>query len=138
MASKLDDGARARGYDHAFHEKGVTRILARARRYKHRSRAAFAPPSGDANGLMKGTQIRARIAANAKKRLELAEAMKAEAGVEWHTLIRQQDGGLAWAERAQILAPAGENRVQLATLAHECGHVFLHHLGRPAETCLAM
>lgn len=79
----------------------------------------------------KGDLIRDRIAANAQRRFEIAEAMKAEAGVEGHDLTGQGDGGIAWIDRARILAPEGENRLQLATLAHECGHVFLHGAGTP-------
>ena len=79
----------------------------------------------------KGDDIRGKIAANARKRFEIAKAMKAEAGVKAHDLTGERDGGIAWTDRARILAPVGENKLQLATLAHECGHVFLHATGTP-------
>ena len=79
----------------------------------------------------KGDQIREKIAANARRRFEIAKAMKVEAGVMAHDLTGERDGGIAWTDRAHILAPLGENKVQLATLAHECGHVFLHSQGTP-------
>lgn len=134
---KEDQAARSRGYAHAYHEAVITGILARAHGYVHRPRRHLATGAGGRSArrhelpVGKGDEIRARIAANAQKRFEIAEAMKAEAGVRAHDLTGERDGGIAWTDRARILAPAGENRVQLATLAHECGHVFLHSPGSP-------
>lgn len=79
----------------------------------------------------KAHDIRSRIAANARKRAEIAESMKADAGVQKHDLTRENRGGLAYTDHGNILAPAGENIAQLATLAHECGHIFLHRRGSP-------
>jgi hypothetical protein len=116
-------------FEHSYHERVISDILVRARGYQHRTRRyAVEPGSGD-GAVSKGDLIRARIASNAQKRFEIAEAMKAEAGVADHQLTGELSGGIAWTDRARILAPAGENRVQLATLAHECGHVFLHGIG---------
>lgn len=127
--SRLDDAARARGYAHAYHEQVITGILHRARGFVHRSRRHVTRREG--GPATKGDLIREKIAANAQMRFEIAEAMKAEAGVKAHDLIGERDGGIAWSDRASILAPAGENRLQLATLAHECGHIFLHGVGTP-------
>jgi hypothetical protein len=114
-----------------FHEKLVTDILDRARAYENRPRRRVLDlvTKTKRGPKSKGTAIREKIAANAARRIEIAEAMKREAGVVGHELIGQNDGGLAWTDRAHILAPVGQNRVQLATLAHECGHVFLHGRG---------
>lgn len=118
------------GYAHAYHERVISDIISRAQGYRHRSRR-FPPAQVTSNSDPRstGVSIRAKIAANAQKRYEIAEAMKAEAGVLDHQLTGELSGGIAWTDRARILAPAGENRVQLATLAHECGHVFLHGIG---------
>ena len=116
------------GYAHAYHERVIADVLARADGYKHRSLMHQVQDAGRSD-TTKGSIIRARIAANAQKRYEIAQAMKSEAGVVDHQLTRELSGGVAWTDRARILAPAGENRVQLATLAHECGHVFLHCIG---------
>ncbi|MGE0698911.1 MAG: hypothetical protein AB7O57_07430 [Hyphomicrobiaceae bacterium] len=118
---------------HAYQEAIHTTILRLAEGYRHRPVRDIDQPrrKADATGkaLSKGEAIRARIAANARKRFAIGEAMKAEAGVREHRLTGESNGGIAWTDRAQILAPAGENIVQLATLAHECGHVFLHSVG---------
>lgn len=133
LPSSNEHGAsRRRGYRNTFHERVIRDILQHAEGYVHRPRRLSAlsddkVPAGDSNGAI----IRRRIAANAQKRFEIAEAMKAEAGVFAHQITRERGGGIAWTDRARILAPAGENRVQLATLAHECGHVFLHAKGTP-------
>src|SRR5690606_24914477 len=99
-----------------------TGIEARAKGYVHKWRRHTAPKPESSRDVQpsKGDAIRLRIAANAQRRYEIAEAMKAEAGVECHDLIGERDGGIAWLDRARVLAPAGENRLQLATLAHEC------------------
>ena len=77
----------------------------------------------------KGEEIRARIAANREKRLLIAEAMKQEAGVTGHEFnARREDlSGLAFIGTGRIKSPEGENIHQLYTVAHECGHIFLHN-----------
>ncbi|MEZ5843710.1 MAG: hypothetical protein R3D27_08240 [Hyphomicrobiaceae bacterium] len=77
----------------------------------------------------KGDEIRARIEANRLKRLAIAEAMKAEAGVTRHDLNREGEGGLAFIGTGVILSPEGRNMRQLYIVAHECGHIFLHNDG---------
>ncbi len=80
-------------------------------------------------GLSKGEQIRSRIAANREKRLQIAEAMKREAGVLAHEFnARREDlSGLAFIGTGRIRSPEGQNIHQLYTVAHECGHIFLHN-----------
>lgn len=75
----------------------------------------------------KGDQIRARIDANRAKRLAIAETMKREAGVTGHEINREDFGGLAYIGTGKILSPEGQNMRQLHTVAHECGHIFLHN-----------
>lgn len=75
----------------------------------------------------KGDKIRARIDANRLKRLAIAEAMKREAGVTGHEINREDFGGLAYIGTGKILSPEGQNMRQLYTVAHECGHIFLHN-----------
>src|SRR5262245_24241704 len=77
----------------------------------------------------KGAEIRARIAANRAKRLGIAAAMKREAGVTEHTVHKWDDSGLAYLDTGRIVSPEGRKIVQLYTLAHECGHIFLHNSG---------
>lgn len=74
----------------------------------------------------KGDEIRARIEANRRKRLAIAEAMKAEAGVVEHNVWEHEFGGLAELENGRIHSPEGRNMRQLYIVAHECGHIFLH------------
>ncbi len=76
--------------------------------------------------LNKGDQIRAKIEANRQKRLAIAEAMKKEAGVTDHEINREDLRGLAYIGTGRILSPEGQNMCQLYTVAHECGHIFLH------------
>jgi hypothetical protein len=76
-----------------------------------------------------GTQIRAKIAANRDKRLEIAEAMKEEAGVTAHTINTENLDGLAYFDTGEILSPEGRNMRELHIVAHECGHIFLHSIG---------
>jgi hypothetical protein len=83
-----------------------------------------APPRG-----RKGPEIRAKIAANRAKRLGIAAAMKREAGVTEHTVHEWDDSGLAYLDTGRIVSPEGRKIVQLYTLAHECGHIFLHSSG---------
>jgi hypothetical protein len=65
---------------------------------------------------------------------EIAEAIKAEAGVvQHHILIEPVRGGgfhrYGWSfpKRGIIHAPAGHTDRELYTLAHECAHVALRH-----------
>ena len=83
-----------------------------------------ATPSRASN---KGADIRAKIAANRAKRLSIADAMKKEAGVTAHTVHKEDFGGLAYIGTGRIYSPEGRKIVQLYTLAHECGHIFLHN-----------
>jgi hypothetical protein len=57
--------------------------------------------------------------------IEIAAALKAEAGVRQHTEHKKMNGH-AWMDTGHILAPAGTTRRQLYILAHECGHIALH------------
>jgi hypothetical protein len=79
----------------------------------------------------KGDAIRDRIARNAERRIAIAEKMKAEAGGVTHGVVDQSVGGMASLTTSIIAAPVGENLQQLYTVAHECGHVFLHRKGTP-------
>lgn len=74
----------------------------------------------------KGDQIRAKIETNRLRRLSIADAMKKEAGVTGHEIIREDFGGLAFLGTGRIRSPEGQNMRQLYTVAHECGHIFLH------------
>jgi hypothetical protein len=75
----------------------------------------------------KGDEIRAHIEANRLKRLAIAEAMKQEADVTGHEINTENFGGLAYIGTGKILSPEGQNMRQLYTVAHECGHIFLHN-----------
>jgi hypothetical protein len=77
----------------------------------------------------KGAKIRAKIAANRSKRLRIADAMKREAGVTEHTVHKEDFGGVAYIGTGRIYSPEGRKILQLYTLAHECGHIFLHNSG---------
>jgi hypothetical protein len=57
--------------------------------------------------------------------------MKREAGVTEHTVHENKEdlSGLAYIGTGRILSPEGRKIVQLYTLAHECGHIFLHNSG---------
>ena len=55
--------------------------------------------------------------------------MKREAGVTEHTVHKEDFGGLAYIGTGRIYSPEGRKIVQLYTLAHECGHIFLHNSG---------
>jgi hypothetical protein len=55
--------------------------------------------------------------------------MKQEAGVTGHTVHQEDFGGLAYIGTGRIYSPEGRKIVQLYTLAHECGHIFLHNSG---------
>src|SRR5262245_48732030 len=78
-------------------------------------------------GRNKGDEIRAKIAANRAKRLRIADAMKKEAGVTEHTIHHEDFGGVAYIGTGRIYSPEGRKIVQHYTLAHECGHIFLHN-----------
>jgi hypothetical protein len=80
-------------------------------------------------GSSKGAEIRAKIAANRAKRLRIAEAMKNEAGVTAHSVNKENLAGLAYIGTGGIYSPEGRKIVRLYTLAHECGHIFLHNSG---------
>ncbi len=79
-----------------------------------------------------GAEIRAKIAANRSKRLAIAEAMKREAGVLAHAAHADKEdrSGLAHLALGKITSPEGRKIIHLFTLAHECGHIFLHRPGR--------
>lgn len=55
--------------------------------------------------------------------------MKREAGVTGHEINRHDLGGLAFIGTGRIKSPEGRNLRQLYTVAHECGHIFLHNSG---------
>src|SRR5262245_46558601 len=55
--------------------------------------------------------------------------MKNEAGVTAHTVNEENLVGLAYIGTGGIYSPEGRKIVQLYTLAHECGHIFLHNSG---------
>jgi hypothetical protein len=76
-----------------------------------------------------GKQIREKIATNRKKRLNIADAMKEEAGVTAHTVNTKNLDGLAHFDTGEILSAAGRNMRELHIVAHECGHIFLHSIG---------
>jgi hypothetical protein len=76
-----------------------------------------------------GADILAKIEANRIKRLRIADEMKREAGVVAHKDNGEFNGGVAWIDHGVIESPEGRKIVQLYTLAHECGHIFLHSAG---------
>jgi hypothetical protein len=57
--------------------------------------------------------------------IEIAAALKAEAGITQHTAHKEITGHASLTTGA-IFAPAGTTRSQLYVLAHECGHIALH------------
>src|SRR5215472_5086016 len=91
--------------------------------------SAVLEPATPSRGSNKGAEIRAKIAANRAKRLRIADAMKKEVGVTEHTVHKEDFGGLAYIGTGRIYSPEGRKIVQLYTLAHECGHIFLHNSG---------
>jgi hypothetical protein len=78
-----------------------------------------------------GHEIRAKIEANRQKRLAIGEAMKHEAGVTGHQINHHDNSGWAQLQTGLIQSPEGQNMSKLWTVAHECGHVFLHGIGKP-------
>ncbi len=58
--------------------------------------------------------------------LQIARALKAEAGVTRHDVCKELRG-LAYCDIGVILAPEGRTRKQLYILAHECAHIALKH-----------
>lgn len=71
--------------------------------------------------------LRAAREASVVRFLAIAEALKAEAGVQKHT-VRKSLSGYAWPKKHEIVAPEGRTRKQLYILAHECAHVILGHI----------
>lgn len=57
--------------------------------------------------------------------LQIAAAIKAEAGVRQHYVCKTLTGR-AWTSQSIIEAPEGRTSRQLYILAHECGHIALH------------
>ena len=101
----------------------------RKRPVARRSKTGLRAVSKTAKPSISGAEIRARIAANREKRLRIADAMKREAGVTGHEINTENLAGLAYIGTGRILSPEGRKIVQLYTLAHECGHIFLHNSG---------
>jgi len=91
--------------------------------------SAVLEPTTSLRGSSKGSEIRAKIAANRARRLRIAEAMKNEAGVTAHTVNEENLAGLAYIGTGGIYSLEGRKIVQLYTLAHDCGHIFLHNSG---------
>jgi hypothetical protein len=60
-----------------------------------------------------------------KRYIQIAAALKAEAGITQHTAHKKMTGHASLATGV-ILAPAGTTRRQLYVLAHECSHIALH------------
>jgi hypothetical protein len=81
-----------------------------------------------------GEEIRAKIEENRQKRLAIGEAMKREAGVTGHEINRHDNSGWARLQTGLINSPEGQTIKKLWTLAHECGHVFLHGDGKPGRS----
>jgi hypothetical protein len=73
-----------------------------------------------------GTELQARRREAAERYLEIATALKIEAGVKRHDVCKELRG-LAYCDSGVILAPEGRTRKQLYILAHECAHVALKH-----------
>lgn len=86
----------------------------------------FATAVPKRSGPAAGADIRARIARNRARRLSIADAMKLEAGVTGHEVNTENFAGLAYLGTGRIFSPEGSNMMQLYTVAHECGHIFLH------------
>ena len=73
-----------------------------------------------------GTELQARRRQAEERFLEIARALKAEAGVTRHDVCKELRG-LAYCDSGIILAPEGRTRKQLYILAHECAHIALKH-----------
>lgn len=73
-----------------------------------------------------GAEISDRISRNRAKRLLIAGRMKLESGVTGHEVNTENFAGLAFLGTGRIYSPEGSNMMQLYTVAHECGHIFLH------------
>jgi cell division septum initiation protein DivIVA len=80
-----------------------------------------------------GDEIRAKIEENRQKRLLIGNAMMREAGVRGQEInaLDSDDSGLAWLNTGEIRSPEGRTIWKLHTIAHECGHIFLHGAGKP-------
>ena len=87
----------------------------------------FDAPTLEQRKRSKGEEIRTKIADNRTKRLAIADAMKREAGVTGHEVNTEDLDGLAYLRTGQIRSPEGRKILQLSTVAHECGHIFLHN-----------
>jgi hypothetical protein len=61
--------------------------------------------------------------------LEIAEAIKAEAGVRLHS-VGKTLSGCSWPGMRIVAAPEGRTRRQLYVLARECARVALHIQGK--------
>lgn len=80
---------------------------------------------------MSGAELAAARQAATERFLDIAEKLKAEAGVLGHKIINGLHG-YAWSQYGYINAPEGRTRKQLYILAHECAHVALgHHQVKP-------
>jgi hypothetical protein len=79
-----------------------------------------------------GDEIRAKIEENRQKRLLIGNAMMREAGVRGQEInaLDSDDSGLAWLNTGEIRSPEGRTIWKLHTVAHECGHIFLHGSGK--------
>jgi hypothetical protein len=73
-----------------------------------------------------GEKLQARRREAAERYLEIATALKIEAGVKRHDVCKELRG-LAYCDSGVIDAPEGRTRKQLYILAHECAHVALKH-----------
>ena len=62
------------GYAHAYHERVLNDVLRSSQGYEHKTRRDVGN-----GGSERSREIRERIAANAQRRYEIAEAMKSEA-----------------------------------------------------------
>src|SRR5687768_9991255 len=78
--------------------------------------------------MLSGTELQAARKAATERFLEIAAALKTEAGVTGHK-ITSGLSGCAW-PTGHINAPEGRSRKQLYILAHECGHVALNHFDK--------
>jgi hypothetical protein len=65
----------------------------------------------------------------AERYLEIAEAIKAQAGVRLHSVCNAHSG-CCWPGMRIIAAPEGRTRRQLYVLAKECARVALHSEGK--------
>jgi hypothetical protein len=76
--------------------------------------------------LITGEELQRRRRQAEAKFLQIAAALKVEAGISRHDVCKKLRGR-AWCDSGVILAPEGRTRRQLYVLAHECAHVALKH-----------